>query len=508
MQNQQFIARFFILLYFLSFTACTAVFDISKYSPSSDSTSNPPSFNGLSKVMYTSPSSVRIYWESATSSESVTYEVCYSEIESECKSSFVVKKSVSGDKVFSDVNGLDVGKEYYFAVRAKDSYGNVSTTEPTQEFKKIFNEEIIDMAATGGKMCMLTQAGEVWCWGEAFNSDLGLGDLGATKKIIAYPTKVNLPVAAIDIDMNSYSNAAAIICAVLSDNTLWCWGYDIQGQSGSVIKTPQQLTGFSPVSKVEAGFRHLCALTTDQRIQCIGEVGRLLGRGTSSASYTPDYVSGITTATDISVGYADTCALLQDQTVRCWGDNNYGQLGVGDTTGRSSPVDPGLSNITQISSGSISSCAVNTSNELYCWGLNSGTLLDTDTSSRTPVQMTQLSNVQSVSVGGRLFNMAGTSVTCAVDNLDKLSCWGEATYGSAGEDRTLYNELQINSDFTDLGIKQVFAFGEMHPIVCVIPKAPYKGLYCRGRILAATEANNWEHIKEVRRVDNLPQKTN
>jgi alpha-tubulin suppressor-like RCC1 family protein len=72
-------------------------------------------------------------------------------------------------------------------------------------------------------------------------------------------------------------------CAVLSDKTARCWGYNRDGQ---------------------------------------------LGNGTGSfAVGWPVPVKGIRTATAISAGGRHTCALLSHGKVACWGLNASGQLG-------------------------------------------------------------------------------------------------------------------------------------------------------------------------------------
>lgn len=75
--------------------------------------------------------------------------------------------------------------------------------------------------------------------------------------------------------------------------------------------------------------------------------------------------------------------------VWCWGNNNLGQLGLGDTTNRVSPVQiTSLTNITKVSIGGASSnahvLAMNTTNQLFVWGYNGqGQLGVGDTSNRT-----------------------------------------------------------------------------------------------------------------------------
>ena len=90
---------------------------------------------------------------------------------------------------------------------------------------------------------------------------------------------------------------------------------------------------------VTAGFYHTCAVLADNSVKCWGyNLSGQLGDGTTSDNTNPVSVSGISTATAVTAGRFHTCALLADNSVKCWGRNNEGQLGDGTTTNRSTPV--------------------------------------------------------------------------------------------------------------------------------------------------------------------------
>ena len=105
------------------------------------------------------------------------------------------------------------------------------------------------------------------------------------------------------------------------------------------------------------GNSHSCALLSDGTVRCWGyngggPLGQLgggqLGDGTGNGSSTPVVVSGISTATRVDLGDVHSCAVLSDGTVRCWGRNEYGQLGNGSTTDSLTPVAvSGISTATQ-----------------------------------------------------------------------------------------------------------------------------------------------------------------
>ena len=94
---------------------------------------------------------------------------------------------------------------------------------------------------------------------------------------------------------------------------------------------------------------HWCAVLSDGTARCAGYNGYgQLGNGTTTAA---NWISGMvtvsgltnaskiyTTSSGYSTTYASSCAILVDKTVRCWGYNGYGQLGNGTTTQSAIPV--------------------------------------------------------------------------------------------------------------------------------------------------------------------------
>src|SRR4030095_1172779 len=97
----------------------------------------------------------------------------------------------------------------------------------------------------------------------------------------------------------------------------------------------------------------------------------------------------------VSTGAEPACALTSAGSVYCWGRNNAGQLGDGTTTDRAQAVQvSGLSSVAQVALGGLAfgygghSCARKTDGTLWCWGDNTnGQLGDgTLTNQTTPVQ--------------------------------------------------------------------------------------------------------------------------
>ena len=167
---------------------------------------------------------------------------------------------------------------------------------------------------------------------------------------------------------------------------------------GSASATSAQTAVVATVPAISAGYSHTCALLSDHTVECWGYNGEgELGDGTTTDSATPVQVKDVagtgtlSNVTQISAGYSHTCALLTGGAVECWGYNYNGQLGNGTTTDSATPVQVKdvagtgtLSNVTQISAGGSHTCALLSDNTVECWGYNGeGELGNGETADRT-----------------------------------------------------------------------------------------------------------------------------
>ncbi|MCW1933121.1 hypothetical protein OKW52_12860 [Pararhodobacter zhoushanensis] len=94
-----------------------------------------------------------------------------------------------------------------------------------------------------------------------------------------------------------------------------------------------------PVSLIEAGGGHSCAVA-DGAVWCWGwNIHGQLGDGTTTDSAVPVAVQGLTgEVVALTLGDLFSCALMADGTANCWGSNDRGQLGVGTTAPSSVPM--------------------------------------------------------------------------------------------------------------------------------------------------------------------------
>jgi alpha-tubulin suppressor-like RCC1 family protein len=268
--------------------------------------------------------------------------------------------------------------------------------------------------------------------------DLATG-LGTPSLALLNQLASNTPSPTLDV-----SAGYAHTCAIKSDNSLWCWGYNSDGELGDGSTTPRltpvKVFGISTAQKVSAGLFSTCALLNDQSIQCWGanDYGQL-GDGSLANSSVPVVVAGITNATAISVGGNHACALLSDGSVKCWGYNGAGQLGNGTTNDSVLPVTvSGLTSALSISAGAYHSCAVLSDGTAQCWGLNSlGELGNgTDADSNVPTAVSGVTTAMQIS--------AGWTHTCAALGNGTVQCWGSNMYGNLGHGGTDGTLVPVN----------------------------------------------------------------
>mmetsp|Transcript_7877 Transcript_7877/g.35745 ORF Transcript_7877/g.35745 Transcript_7877/m.35745 type:complete len:729 (+) Transcript_7877:216-2402(+) len=194
--------------------------------------------------------------------------------------------------------------------------------------------------------CAVLEDDSLWCWGK--NEDGSLGISGGDRTV---PTKVLFPGGR-TVKSVSSTNGYCFSCVILNDGTVWCWGRNDYGQMAN------------------------------------GDGGRQyrLGQGWSEAQdvLTPLQVDfgSPTPAEVISLGTSHACVIFQDFSVSCWGGNhNTNRLGTKSDGSKAStsfqdspfgPIDFGMNRkAKQISLGSYNTCVILDNDSLVCFGSNS-----------------------------------------------------------------------------------------------------------------------------------------
>ncbi len=230
--------------------------------------------------------------------------------------------------------------------------------------------------------------GTLWSWGH--NDDGQLGDITS-----ALGGRKSSPVQVPGTNWTDISAGPRHSLARKSDNTLWSWGENGNGQLGDNTTTPRS----SPVqipgtqwTDISAGDSHSLARKSDGTLWSWGKNNNGQLGNSESGAYTPCRSSPIqipgTQWTDISAG-THSLARKSDGTLWVWGAGGGGRLGNGQTNPRSSPVQiPGTS-WTDAAVGPCHSLARKSDGTLWSWGYNThGQLGDnTNTGHSSPIQI-------------------------------------------------------------------------------------------------------------------------
>jgi alpha-tubulin suppressor-like RCC1 family protein len=211
-------------------------------------------------------------------------------------------------------------------------------------------------------------AGEARCWG---GNDKGqLGQAGILKSYS--PVQPSGIIGKVTAIAAGWTHTCAVTNGAVANGEVWCWGDDTDGQLGdrsSSASTPRRISSLSGVVAIGAGGGHTCAATATQ-LFCWGrnDSGQI-GDGTSSGPrVVPTAVSGVSgPVAAVALGESHTCALTSSG-VSCWGANDKGQLGNGTVAPSSTPV-ASLNSASFLGLGANHSCAGDSS-KLFCWGAN------------------------------------------------------------------------------------------------------------------------------------------
>lgn len=291
--------------------------------------------------------------------------------------------------------------------------------------------------------CVTLTDGTARCWGSDVRGQLGNGaDLPwGCEPNEGFPYCA-VPVVVQGLSgAKQLSCGGAHTCAIRTDGSLWCWGEHYYGQLGIGWATPAgcelwggaradyctipiQVPGMNPANTVAAGGNHTCVTVgTNNDAWCFGlnydwamfvnGLGRNYGAlgigktvplgcmdgseadGIANWCISPVNVAGANGATSVAGGYSHTCFRLPNGTLKCSGPHFAGRLGAGPgkpagcdgtfpTVWCAAPVPvQNLATPANNSAAELGGCSFeSTGGALKCWGvfrlLGAGTVLPSE----------------------------------------------------------------------------------------------------------------------------------
>jgi len=279
-----------------------------------------------------------------------------------------------------------------------------------------------------GSACARLATGAIKCWG-----DNGLGELGNG----GAPGISTTPVTVSGISTaTAVAGGGLFTCALLANGTVWCWGYNGNGELGNGTTTesniPVQVAGINTAVAIATGYAHACAVLASGAVKCWGwNAFGGLGNGTTTDSNTPVTVLGLSGGREVAAGNFSTCALLTDGTERCWGDNFYGELGDGSAGGSGSySTTPthvkGISTGVAIIAGAYSNCVLLRGGTIQCWGDNRLGVLGTGGGPGSNVPVSFIGVKSPTRLAGGFYHV------CSLFSGGLLTCWGGNQNGQLG----------------------------------------------------------------------------
>ncbi|MDP7203619.1 MAG: hypothetical protein QGF72_05760, partial [Candidatus Poseidoniaceae archaeon] len=336
------------------------------------------------------------------------------------------------------------------------------------------NAELLDVG--GAHSCAVGASGNMKCWGNGSSGQLGLGNTQNVGDDSSEQGE-ELPFVNLGSGLTTTSLALgdSHSCALFSNGSIKCWGNapllglglssSSDGYGDGYLETGDvlafiELPSATTATMIEAGSRHTCAVLSDNSLICWGrnDKGQLgLGdtddRGDASNEVGDNFAAvslpTSRTVSQLALGYDHTCAIWDDGSVSCWGSNANGQLGIGSTDDIGDGASemgsnlafvplPGGTGALNITAGDGFTCVIldTSPTETYCWGLNDFGQLGIENTNTIGDGSSEMgSNLVETDLGTSRSAVeidAGMEHVCAILDNDYVKCWGSGTNGRLG----------------------------------------------------------------------------
>ena len=196
---------------------------------------------------------------------------------------------------------------------------NASQANPVQVASGV---AFLDVSVGQGHTCAVALDGALYCWGRNTGRELGLGPMSPAQ--VAVPTRVDTRL------YRSVSAGQSHTCAITREGQLACWGDDEDADedataggllSSGLIDVPTIIDVRTDWLEVSTDTFHACAIRSDNTLHCWGRnLEGQLGLGDRSTQHqTPTQVGIDSDWIHVGVGRFFTCAQKREGSVWCSG---------------------------------------------------------------------------------------------------------------------------------------------------------------------------------------------
>ena len=249
---------------------------------------------------------------------------------------------IDGDSFIS----VDIGRLHSCALNnsgklrcwGSNSLGQLGTGDTNNQVGLVVSltsKPVIEFSSGMFHTCAILVSRELQCWGANAWGQLGDG----TTNHSATPITVDLGTGRTAV---AVSTGASNTCAILDNGRLKCWGDNPYGQLGvgdaAERLTPTAVDLGSGRTAIEINSRgvNTCAILDNNDLKCWGwNLYGQVGKGNTTNQPTPgdpiDLGTG-RTAIHIAKEFLHTCAILDNGQIKCWGKNDWAQLGIGSAS--------------------------------------------------------------------------------------------------------------------------------------------------------------------------------
>jgi alpha-tubulin suppressor-like RCC1 family protein len=338
------------------------------------------------------------------------------------------------------------------------------------------NVTVNDFRVGNYRSCALMNNSKLKCWGDGVSGQLGYGDTLIRGDEVG-DMGDNLPYLDLgtDLTVKSFDFGASFACALLSNDSVKCWGFNTSGrlglgdtsnrgdnsnEMGDSLPALSFGSGLVPV-EIATGENFSCARFSNGKVKCWGvnQYGQLgqgdtINRG-DQANEMGDNLPFVDLGTDVSVSALalsgeHACALLSGGGVKCWGSGTYGKLGLGDfnyrgdEAGEMGDALPLLSlgsnlTVTKVKAGWDHTCFLFSNGRIKCVG--AGGRLGNGNTNHIGDQAGEMGNgLGAIDFGNGLSAShlsCGNTANCAIFSNGRIKCWGNNFGGALGIGNTI-----------------------------------------------------------------------